>query len=246
MSPEPLAAPTAPPAGPSALNTADQRTLAALFGHPIAHSLSWSEISALFGAIGAVDEKPNGEMSFHIGGEHHLMRKPHAKELSVHEVLELRHFAKRAGWSPDHQPRPDAVIGADESNFLIVIDHQGAKIYRIDVLSHDVEKHALHPHEKHHHVPAKNLSRGRDHETAVDAAFHERIVEAVMTGAKIVLIGHGAGKSNAADELMAYLGNHHHGLSRRIIRAAVADLGHVTEPQLLEIGREALRYTKSE
>jgi hypothetical protein len=54
-----------------------------------------------------------------------------------------------------------------------------------------------------------------------------------MTAAtEIVLIGHAAGKSNAADFLKEYLKTHHSEIFRRVIATENADLSAVTEPEI--------------
>jgi hypothetical protein len=55
-----------------------------------------------------------------------------------------------------------------------------------------------------------------------------------------VIVGHGAGKSNAAHHLTDYLRAHHPDAYRRIAREVTADLSSVTPAQLLVIAREAL------
>ena len=72
-------------------------------------------------------------------------------------------------------------------------------------------------------------------------AYYEKIAEAVALGGKIVVVGHGAGKSNAAHHLTEYLQTHHPETYRRIVREIVADLSSITAPQLLELARGALR-----
>jgi len=56
---------------------------------------------------------------------------------------------------------------------------------------------------------------------------------------EIVVIGHGKGQSNEADHLSAYLRAHHKETYARIVREIVADLPHMTTPELLDLGRHA-------
>jgi hypothetical protein len=55
------------------------------------------------------------------------------------------------------------------------------------------------------------------------------------------VIGHGTGKSNAAHHLTEYLRSHRHETYQRVVRELVADLSNVTNPQLLDLARQALR-----
>jgi hypothetical protein len=65
------------------------------------------------------------------------------------------------------------------------------------------------------------------------------VADAVAAGGEIVVIGHGKGQSNEADHLSAYLQAHHKPTWARIVREIVADLPHLTTPELLELGRHA-------
>lgn len=77
------------------------RTFEALFRHSPPHNLAWMDVVALIGRIGAASKKANGEFSFEVGRLHHLMHNPHTEVLTSSEVVELRHFLQRAGWSPE-------------------------------------------------------------------------------------------------------------------------------------------------
>jgi len=84
----------------TALHATHLRTLEALLRHPPAHNLEWMDVIALIGRIGALRQKSNGEFSFEVGGEHYLVSRPHTKDLTSSELVTLRHFLQRAGWSP--------------------------------------------------------------------------------------------------------------------------------------------------
>jgi hypothetical protein len=56
-----------------------------------------------------------------------------------------------------------------------------------------------------------------------------------------VVIGHGTGQSNEADHLMANLARNHSAVHARVAREMIADLPHMTVPQLLALARHALQ-----
>jgi hypothetical protein len=87
--------------GRTAIHGAHLRTLEALFRHPSAHNLEWMDVVALIEKIVSVHQKANDKFAFDIGGEHYQMREPHTKDLTGSEVVDLRHFLQRAGWSPE-------------------------------------------------------------------------------------------------------------------------------------------------
>ena len=225
----------------SALSRSDKRTLAALFRHPLAHNLPWSDVLALFGKVGAVEQKANDDFAFQAGGEAYVMRKPHGKELTGQEVIDLRHFATRAGLARHHEAAVP-VAGA-VNNLVVVMDHHEAKIYQIDAAGDDEGEKAIKPYDPHHflhHLTHKDESRERGQRSPEDATFYERIAQALVGGGKILLVGHGTGKSNAAHHLADYLAAHHKETHARVVTEMVTDLSAVTQPQLLALAAKAL------
>ena len=229
--------------GKSVLSGANHRTLEAIFRHPSAHNLEWRAVVGLLETIGEVDEKANNEFSVEIAGKRHLLHKPHTKDLTGSEVIDLRQFLLAAGWSHE-APEPAARPVPAAPSLMVVVDHHSAKIYAIDLASDDISKHEITPYDPHHflhHLTHKHQSHERGQRAPEEPAFYESIAKAVALGGRIVVVGHGEGKSNAADHLTEYLRIHHRDIFQRIVREVVADLSSVTPLQLLDIGRKALR-----
>ena len=218
-----------------------RRTLDAILRHPTAHNLEWNDVVSLFEKLGAVEQKANAEFVFQVGAERHVMRKPHAKDLTQTEVLELRKFLSRIDLSSE---RDDAADAASPPSLMVAMDHHEAKIYRVDVTAADASQHTIKPYDPHHfqhHLTHKDQSREEGQRTAEDPGYYERIAQALAGAGKIVLVGHGHGKSNASLHLAEYLQAHHSEIYRRVAGDLSADLSSVTTPQLLELARGALR-----
>jgi hypothetical protein len=227
----------------SALSKPHRKTLAVLFRHPLSHNLEWSDVTALLGSIGTVEQKPNSDFVFRIGDQHQVVRKPHTKDFAAAEIMELRHFLSRAGWAPQSAPLPASRPGPDSPDLLVAIDHHEAKIYQIGSTSDDVEQPVIRPYDPHHflhHLAHKDQSRERGQRAPEDATFYERIAQAIAPASRIVVVGHGQGQSNAADHLTDYLGMHHREIYQRIVGELVADLSAMTAPQLLGLARGEL------
>ena len=242
-----------PPAeSPGALSKASRKTLQLLFRHPIAHNLEWTRVVALFKTLGTVDQKSHNEILFGIGGEHHRVHKPHSKDITVDGLLEFRRMLTRAGWSPDSSAEADTGENASRSgpavtptppDLLVVADHHEAKIYHLDLLSADTRAHVIRPYDPHHfrhHLTYKDMSRERGQRAPEDPSFYASLAEAVASARAIVVVGHGAGHSNAADRLVEFLRLHHPDTFRKVTREVVADLSSLAPPQLLVLGRRAL------
>jgi hypothetical protein len=205
----------------------DRRTLDAIFRHPLARNLSWREVRALLTAI---------------GGENLSMKNPHGKDLSAEDVMAVRRLLTRTGWSPDGcapSPAPTAQV---TPGLIVVIDHAGAEIYRIDRAA-DGET-AITVRDRRHlprQAEPKTRDQDRDEGYPDDRRFFERIAAAVSAGGEIVVIGHGKGQSNEADHLSDYLQAHHQDIYVRIVREIVADLPRLSPPEILDLGGAAFR-----
>ena len=227
----------------TAIHGTHRRTLEALFRHPTAHNLEWMDVVALIEKIGAVHQQANDKFAFDVGGEHYLMHKPHTKDLTSSEVVDLRHFLQRAGWSPEAPSQAAARPEPAPPSLMVVVDHHGAKIYRIDTASGDASKREIKPYDPHHflhQLTHKEQSREQGQRAPEDPAFYKRIGDALAAGGRIVVVGHGTGKSNAAQHLTEYLRTHHRETYQRIVREIGADLSAITTPQLLELADQAL------
>lgn len=229
---------------PSSLTGSHRRTLEAIFRHPASHNLEWSDAVGLIGKIGDVQKQANDTFVFEIAGQRYLMRKPHSKDLTSNDVSDLRHFLMQAGISPEHPSEaishPDPVA----PDLLIVVDHHGTKVFHVDVTSGEASEHVIKPYDPHHflyHLKHKDQSRERGQRAPEEPAYYAAIAEAVAAGGRIVVIGHGAGQSNAAHHLTEYLKSHHPETYKRVVDETVCDLSAITTPQLMAMARKAFR-----
>ncbi len=228
--------------GTAALHGAHLKTLEDLFRHPAAHNLEWMNVVTLIEKIGVVHRRTDNKFAFDVAGQHYVMHKPHAKELSSSEVADLRHFLQRAGWSAAGQSAA-AVPAPAALSLMVAVDHHGARIYRIDAAAGDSARLEIRPYDPHHflhHLTHKDQSREQGQRAPEEPQFYQRIAEALASAGRIVVVGHGTGKSNAAQHLMEYLRTHHRETYGRVVREVEADLSAVTTPQLVQLAEQAL------
>ncbi len=237
--------PTAAPGARAALHGAHLRTLEALFRHPTAHNLEWMDVVALFEKIGAVHRQANAKFSVELGAEHYLIHKPHTKDLTSSEVVDLRQLLQRAGWSAEGPSQAVAARAQEPPTLMVVVDHHGAKIYRIKTGPDDASPREITPYDPHHflhHLTHKDQSREEGQRASEDPSFYARIGDALAAGGRILVVGHGKGKSNAAQHLVEYLRTHHRETYQRVVREIEADLSAVTAPQLLALAEQAFGW----
>lgn len=223
------------PHAPNAdLSSHDRRTLDRIFQHPLTHNLDWREVVALLKSIGTADERHNGEVDLAVGSERLAMKKPHGKDVGADTVIDLRHLLERAGWSPDEAPA--LADTPPPPGLVVVIDHDGARIHHLGATTED----AAPGRHIRHHIERQQAGADREELYPDDEKFFEAVAVGLLEGGPIVLISHGKGQSNEADHLSAYLLARHKEVHARIVRQLVADLPHLTTPELLALGRNAL------
>ncbi|WP_158753213.1 hypothetical protein [Dyella sp. S184] len=230
-----LPAESSPPA------TSQRRTLETLFRHPSAQNIEWGDALALFEVLGEVEHKDNDKWMLQVGGECQLMHQPHGKDLTGLEVVQLRKFLQRAGWSAKGEMGTPCEATQKPTSFLVVVDHHEANIYHIGADPRDVTRQEIKPCDPHHflhHLAHKDQDRERGQRAPEDPGFYARIASALAIGGSIVVVGHGTGHSNAAHHLVEHLRACDPDTYARVVREVVADLSSITPAKLLEIAEQ--------
>ena len=85
---------------PSAMHLSNNHrdTLLQLFVHPTSHNVEWHAVLSLLNAVGTVEERKDGKVHVEIGGQYAFLVRPKHKDISVEQVLELRHMLTNAGY----------------------------------------------------------------------------------------------------------------------------------------------------
>jgi len=79
-----------------------QRTLEALFAHPIAMNIKWADVEHMITSLGGtVEPAHGGREKVKLNGQERTFHIPHSRTLdSKDEVVQLRHFLESAGARP--------------------------------------------------------------------------------------------------------------------------------------------------
>jgi hypothetical protein len=228
--------------GSSHLATADRRTLDAIFHHPAPHNLSWMDTLGLLTHLGSAEEKADGKYSLTINGKHLIFHKPHGKHLDAREIAGLRHYFASAGISPESPYGTAPAVEPDSVDVVALIDHHGAKLYRIHLFSNQPGE-TLRPYDPHHflhHLHHGDQLREHGQRAPEDLTFYDSIAEALREADRIVLLCHGAGASNASLILTERLKKQHPGVYSRIVRQADVNTSAMTEAEIIAYARRAL------
>jgi hypothetical protein len=231
--------------GGSHMPAAHRRTLDAIFHHPVPHNLSWLDTLNLLTHLGSAEEKADGKYSLTIEGQHLIFHKPHSKHLDAREVTELRRYLASAGISPQN---PYGMAPATEPptvDVVALIDHHGAKLYRIDLSSTQAGE-AVKPYDPHHflhHLHHREELREQGQRAPEDLTFYDRIAEALRDADRIVLLSHGTGESDAGQILAERLEKKHPSVYARIVRQADVNSSAMTEAEIIAYARQTLAGT---
>jgi hypothetical protein len=220
----------------------DRRTLDAIFHHPALHNLSWTDVLRLLAHLGSADERADGKYSLMINGNHLIFHKPHGNHLDASQVADLRHYFALSGISPDNPYGTPAAAEPSSVDVVVLIDHRGAKLYRIQ-LSSDQRAETVAPYDPHHflhHLHHRGEASEQGQRPPEDLTFYDRIAEALRDVDRIVLLSHGTGSSNASNILTERLKKHDPGTYAKIISQAEVNTSAMTEAQVLAYGRQAL------
>jgi hypothetical protein len=217
---------------PPSLTGSHLRTYQTIFQHPLSHNLEWRAVHSLLGKLGQMTEEPNGNLKVTRHGQTLVLHPPRTKDVSEpEEIMALRHFLERSEALP-------APADETEAHWLLLIDHQAARIFRSEmdgslpqrILPHD-------PDGYFRHAPnSKDFSRGR--EKPDPNSFFEPVAKALPAGGRILVFGSGTGMSSEMDQFIAWVRQHHPELAARIIGTQVVDEHHLTDSQLLAKARE--------
>lgn len=230
-----------PTEGGRQMAAADRQTLAAIFHHPVAQNLSWMDALRLMTHLGSAIEKADGKYSLTVNRKHLIFHKPHSKHLDATEVTELRRYLASAGISPENPYGTPPESKSNSVDVVAVIDHHGAKLYRVDFAKQRAE--TIRPYDPHHflhHLHHRDELRERGQRAPEDLTFYDRIAEALSEVDRIVLLYHGTGLSNASQLLVERLKKYHPGIYARIVMQAEVNTSAMTDGQILAYGRQAL------
>ena len=84
------------------MNAKHRRTLAAVFVRPTSATIKFSDLEALFKALGAtISEREGSRIRIELGAEQWRCHRPHpGKEAKRYQVEEARELLERAGVKP--------------------------------------------------------------------------------------------------------------------------------------------------
>lgn len=212
------------------MNSSTQRTYDQVFQHPMTHSLEWRDVRSMFEALGKVEEQHNGNLKVSMAGNAFVIKSPSSDGVATcDEVSRIRRILLTTQEQNRHE---------SGHHILIVIDHQGARVFRREIKGTVPERvtpydprwqkeHVHSPHDFERHDGSPNQS-----------AYYAAIAKQVADSDLLLIFGSGSGSSSAMDAFVAWLAEHRPSVSERIVGAITVDASHLTDDQLLAKARD--------
>jgi len=79
-----------------------ERILGMLFEHPMSHNIEWNDVVHLLQAIGTAVAGHHDTLHVTINNETVVLHRPKHKALAEDQIMQIRHFLRRAGVEPPH------------------------------------------------------------------------------------------------------------------------------------------------
>lgn len=217
------------------LSSAHLRTYTAIFHHPAAHNLEWRDVKSLLARIGDLVEEPNGTVRVTREGEVLVLHPPRTKDVAgIAELMALRHFLKRS----ERPPMPKSI----EKQWLLVIDHHEAQIYRCDPDAGDEntlgERVQSGPSEDFVRKARHSLDFTQRQEVSDQKDFFIPVADALGDDGRVLILGTGTGRSSEMEQFVAWATTFRPAIAQRIAGTMTVNLDHWTEPQLQAEARQ--------
>lgn len=207
------------------------RTYNMLFQHPVSPTLGWNDVHALIRHLGQLEHEANGNLKVTRNGEVLVLVAPRTTEaVAADEIGALRHFLERSSRTPAGEKETGA-------NWLLIIDHREARIYRSAAPGAVAQQIRPRVSDASFRSSPNSPAAARRTEKNAANAFFEPVA-AVLNGAgKILVFGSGTGKSSEMEQFTLWLAHHRPEIARRVVAAVVVDEAQLSEAQLLAKAR---------
>jgi len=223
-----------------------QRTLEALFAHPLRRNLPLQDVEALLLRLGATAQRLD-DHRLHCrwtGGDGLVLHSApgnHHHHLDVEGVLQLRQFLLQACITPGHPLASTGQATAEPSppprRLVLQLNHHGARLWWLE--GEEIASAQLRPHGLWD--SGQRLSHRHDRDLAGQRAplafdYLNRLSEAVLQADQVLLLGHGHGQSDMRQLLRDHLSRHHPEALERLETLPLDDAA-CSEAELLALAR---------
>jgi len=223
-----------------------ERTLKALFAHPLPHGLTLREVQGLIESLGgAVTPLGDRRVQIHLedGSQTwlHGVQGQGGQALDSEAVMRLRHLLQQAGIDPHHPqaPGPGSPRGDQACRLVLKLSHRQCEAYQLE--GDSVEHSQLRSdgfwgtrqsttHRKERDLPGQRAP--------IDTDLLERLCALIADADRVLLVGHGTGQSDLRQLLLQHLERRHPALSPRVEAVLTVNDDQLTDGKLLAMARD--------
>ncbi|CAM2758483.1 hypothetical protein [Skermania piniformis] len=209
------------------MNANTRKTYTAILGHPAPRNLDWKKFVQLWESLADNVEQESGDrLAVTMNGHREVFHRPHNATVSIEDIERARHLLAA---SP--KPKGSGTLVA------VTVDNERARIITFDL---DAQAVVDHEHVVDDHDPRARRLRtverrtGRDDEHDLTGYFDDLAAALTADAADrtFVVLGHGAGKSNAAEQFVERLRAEHHQLAEHLAGVGVIDLSAASDADI--------------
>ncbi|MYM19801.1 hypothetical protein GSY69_07415 [Brevibacterium sp. 5221] len=211
-----------------------EKTKERILASPAPRDIEWTHFITMWeNYADRVEQESGDRLAVDMNGHRQVFRRQHDGLVGIEDIEHARHlFAKH-----------ESTEGTGRL-FVVTLTEEDARFYDFDLSAHDVEVDA-HEHEKNpdsrgHHMRTVEKKTGRDDENDLKRFFDDLVADLNRdaAGRDFVLLGHGTGKSNAAQAFAEYLEKGSHPLHAHVVAVGDIDLSAAGEPEIEKKAQE--------
>lgn len=218
------------------MNSHNRKTRDAILGHPAPRDIEWTQFINMWEDVADDVEQEHGDrLSVSLNGHREVFHRPHNGRVPIEDIERARHLLAS---TPQDQ--------GEGSLAVVTVDAKGARILTFDLDEVKVTDSAEKVRDKQsvaRHLRTVERQTGRDDENELDAFFTELAgaIKLDLGDRSFVLLGHGKGKADVAEQFTKWLAEHDKSVYDRVLGVAAIDLPAATDS---DIEQRALEVTR--
>lgn len=207
------------------MDSHDRKIYDKLFAHPIATDLEWKDFTHIFVVIATDVENESGDrLSVSMNGHREVFRRPHDGRVSAEDIENARRLINA---KPADDPRQAQLL-------VVALDAEHAKVLDLVGRAPEVDKRVTDDDPWARRLRTVQKKTGKDLEHDLDEYFghvYDALAAEPQT-LRIVVLGHGKGKSNVAERFVEWLDKKHSQFAQRIAGIGDVDLSAANDSEL--------------
>jgi len=218
------------------VNSHNRKTRDAILGHPAPRDIEWTQFINMWEDVADDVEQEHGDrLSVSLNGHREVFHRSHNGRVPIEDIERARHLLAS---TPQDQ--------GEGSLAVVTVDAKGARILTFDLDEVKVTDSAEKVRDKQsvaRHLRTVERQTGRDDENELDAFFTELAgaIKLDLGDRSFVLLGHGKGKADVAEQFTKWLAEHDKSVYDRVLGVAAIDLPAATDS---DIEQRALEVTR--